>query len=164
MKEKTRFNTLIKTVIVGLSVIFIGCMLHLGSNFINEHRRQNAIEEAEKEKNKNEEKLERINSEHRKVNSQYNAKLSECFAINTRGDGWEEKSNRCKSEERNLQNKILKLQEERDKLSNKSFPVNYKKVNPMFYKVFYIIGTLIVGLSMLGTVIINSIKNKKTYQ
>ena len=109
--------------------------------------------------------MEEIGTEYNALKSEYDSKASECDEIdnNMRASDWYTNSARCEREKSEIKSKMTKLEMEDVVIKNKDYTGYYQKVKPMSYQIFYIIGTSIAGVSLLGAFIIYLVKGKKTY-
>ena len=148
-----RVNKKIKTIslaifivglIIGLGLIIFGFIKTNEANQINEERAAAAAAEANAKAAAAKERLSEIETELESLQSQYDAKESECDSMNMRDPDWFAKSNQCEREAMALQTKINKLNVESFQLENDNYTVYYDKEMPEKYIPFYIFGGFII--------------------
>lgn len=148
-----RVNKKFKT--ISLSVFIVGLLIGLGfiilgiiktneAGQINAEREAAATAEVQAKVAAAEQRLGEVQSELGSLNSQYDAKETECDSMDMGDSDWFAKRNQCQREASNLQSQIMDLESEAFQLEHANYTVYYDKEMPEQYIPFYIFGGFII--------------------
>lgn len=167
MEQKKKITLPIKVIIIGciigLVVAGFGLLKQIDSKKINNERKETAQKQSQAAVDAANARLKEIEKEYYPLKEQYVKKQEECDAMNMKDSDWFENHSKCQRESTELQSKMSSLEMEDTAIKNKDYTVYYNLVKPMSYQIFYIIGSSIAGLAILGAFIIYLVKGKKTY-
>lgn len=151
--------------VIGLLFAGFGLFKQIDSKRINKERHDEALKQSQKMVDAANERLTEIEKEYNKLKDQYNAKEQECDSMNSNmlDPNWFTSHSQCKRESSDLYSKMTDLEQEKFEINNKNYTVYYDEVEPMSYYIFYIIGSSVAGLALLGAFIIYLVKGKKSY-
>ncbi len=149
--------------ILGLIIAGIGLFKQVDSKRINKERKEVALKEAKEAVNKANKRLKEIGEEYYPLKEKYEAKASECDSIVTGSNGWFAAKNKCEREKQEIQDRLWDLESEDSAIKNEDYTAYWQEVKPMSYQIFYIIGSSVAGVALLGAFIIYLVKGKKTY-
>ena len=150
--------------ILGLVVAGIGCIKQISANKINAERKQAAMKASDEAVDAANKRLDEIAKEYEDVKTKYSAKSAECDAIVPDSPSNITKISTCRKEEQELQQQLWELESEDSMIKAQDYGAYYQTVDPMTYRIFYIIGASIAGLALLGAFIIYLVKGDKTYK
>lgn len=150
-------------IVIGLVVAGVGLFKQVDSKRINKERKEVAIKEARDAVDRANKRLKEIEEEYYPLKEKYEAKASECDSIVTGSDGWFAAQNKCTREKSDIQDRLWDLESEDSAIKNEDYTAYWQEVKPMSYQIFYIIGSSIAGVALLGAFIIYLVKGKKTY-
>ena len=152
---------LIAGLLIGAGFMIFAALKQKEAKKINEQRYQEAYKQSEAKVEAAKARLNEIEVEKEPLIQQYNAKMQECDSIVTGSDGWFARTNQCHREASEIDSKIDDLETEQFKLENGNYTVYYTMILPKKYNIFYIIGGIIMGVSILASVLVYVFAKKR---
>lgn len=164
-KKKMPLPVLILIIGVGLGLLFAGFGLfkQFDAKKINEERYQAALKLANENAEKLNKRYSEITEELKPLKEQLETKQQECDSLNMSDANWFANKSKCQRETQEIRTQINDLETEQWQIEHYDNTVFYDLVKPMTYQIFYIIGSSIAGLAILGAFIIYLVKGKKSY-
>lgn len=166
-KNKKKITLPIKVLLVGviLGILFIafGFYKQQDAKKVNKERYQAAYKQSQEKVDAAKKRLDEIKTELESLKDEYEQKQQECDSIQMGTPNWFADHSKCQREASEIDSKITDLESEQWSLENGNYSVYYAEVDSKSYKIPYIIGGCVIGVSLLGAFIIYLVKGKKSY-
>ena len=152
---------LIAGLLIGAGFMIFAALKQKEAKKINEQRYQEAYKQSEAKVEAAKARLAEIEAEKEPLIQQYNEKSQECDSLNMRDSDWYAKVNQCHREASEIDSKIDALESEQFQLEHGDYTVYYTMILPSKYNIFYIIGGIIMGVSILASILVYIFAKKR---
>ena len=145
---------LIVGILIGAGFMIFAALKQKEAKKINEQRYQEAYKQSQEKVDAAQARYDEITTELEGLKQQYNAKEQECDSLDMRDSDWTAKIRQCHRESSAINEKINSLESEQFSLENGNYTVYYTMILPSKYNIFYIIGGIIIGVSILVSILV----------